>query len=142
MSTIVKQDDGKGGTEDKNNREYGGVVRGNEVIESPAGAVASPKDDSKATISHPDVQSGDIVFHSHPSGSIIEEPEKSSISSNVFGGETRTYSFGQLPSAFDLNNAKGVEYVFARGDNMVYIYSKGQILGVMKMKHFENISVE
>ena len=40
------------------------------------------------------------------------------------------------------SNAKGVEYVFARGDNMVYIYSKGQILGVMKMKHFENISVE
>ena len=33
MSTIVKQDDGKGGTE-VNNREYGGVVRGNEVIES------------------------------------------------------------------------------------------------------------
>lgn len=37
MVDVVNQDDGRGGTKDANNREYGGVIRDGKVVELPQG---------------------------------------------------------------------------------------------------------
>jgi len=126
MVNIVNQDNGKGGTSDPNNREYGGVVRNGAVIESPMGPVGNPKTDPNASITHPDVRTGDITFHSHPSGQIVEGP-----GSGTVGGTTTTYQWGRAPSGHDVRNASGNEYVFSRGNGTVYIYNKSGVVATI-----------
>lgn len=65
MVDIVNQDNGRGGTSDANNREYGGLIKTDgTVVQSPAGPVANPLIDPNA---HIDIKSLDIqsTFHSH-----------------------------------------------------------------------------
>ncbi|MCE7057201.1 hypothetical protein LZF95_21145 [Algoriphagus sp. AGSA1] len=131
MVNIVNQDNGRGGTSDANNREYGGVVRNGAVIESPMGPVGNPKTDLSASVTHPDVMTGDITFHSHPSGQIVEGP-----GSGTIGGTTTTYKWGRAPSGHDVRGASGNEYVFSRGNGAVYIYNKSGVVATIPQIRF------
>jgi hypothetical protein len=65
MVTEVSRDNGRGGTKDVNNREYGGSVLNGVVIPAEPGPVSNLQTDTKAEISLP---IGVSTFHSHPSG--------------------------------------------------------------------------
>jgi hypothetical protein len=131
MNSITLQDNGKGGTSDANNREYGGTLsKSNVVAESPAGAVASPKKDSEASITHTFTSDTKTTFHSHPSGSVSEGPPTGTI-----GGSTTTWSFQQGPSSYDIKNSGSqIKYEFARGDKVVYIYNNTGVKATMPTK--------
>jgi len=118
MVDIVNQDDGRGGTADANNREYGGVVRTDgTVVQSPPGPVSNPTVNKKATI---DITSFEFqsTFHSHPSGTVT--PDRSS---NSIGGETVSGYFRSAPSnkPGDVSNSGAkINYVFSRSNGTVY----------------------
>ncbi|WP_353117496.1 RHS repeat-associated core domain-containing protein [Myroides odoratus] len=135
MVNIVNQDNRKGGTSDANNREYGGVLRNGKVLESPMGPVGNPKTDLSASITHPEVRSGDITFHSHPSGQIIEG-SGGGAGTTIGGGSTTTYQWGRAPSAHDVKGATGNEYVFSRGNGTVYIYNKSGVVATIPQNRF------
>ena len=139
MVDIVNQDSGTGGTSDENNREYGGVVRDNEVKESPKGPVGNPLADDQVHIDHPDTKTGDVVFHSHPSGRAGDINIETGATTDVMK-TTRNGRWGQEPSLEDINNASGNEYVFARGSGKIYIYNKSGIVATMPHKSFVNIN--
>ena len=138
MVDIVNQDSGTGGTSDENNREYGGVVRDNEVKESPKGPVSDPLKQDHTDIAHPDVRPGDIVFHSHPSGRVGSINTETGARTDAMK-TTKTGRWDQAPSKEDVNNASGNEYVFARGSGKVYIYNKSGVVATMPHKSFVNI---
>ncbi|MDM1398371.1 hypothetical protein HX049_14525 [Myroides odoratimimus] len=121
MVNIVNQDNGKEGTSDANNREYGGVLRNGKVIESLIGPVGNPKTDLNVFITYPTIRNGDITFHSHPSGQIIEGV--GSGHGTTIGGSITTYQWQRAPSTHDVKEASGNEYVFSRGNGTVYIYN-------------------
>ncbi|PVD49393.1 hypothetical protein DC498_25255 [Terrimonas sp.] len=135
MVDIVNQDNGKGGTSDANNREYGGVIKlDGTVVESPAGPVANPITDSKA---HIDISSFDFqsTFHSHPSGTA----STGSTGSNTIGGTTTTGSFQRAPSntGGDIENSGSkVRYVFSRGNGVVYMYNNTGVIATIPQKYF------
>ncbi len=135
MNNIVSKDNGRGGTSDANNREYGGEVsaRG-EITASEPGAVSNPKTDNEASISN--TTYGDdtrATFHSHPSGQIIEGP-----GSNTIGGSTTTYQFQQGPSSPDISNSGSqVNYVFGRRSGTVYIYNNTGVVATLPSKIFK-----
>lgn len=131
MVTEVSRDDGKGGTTDANNREYGGSIQNGVVTIATPGAVANPKTDATASIELP---MGVPTFHSHPSGTVIDAPPAGTI-----GGTTTTYSFIQSPSPQDITNAgTHTNYVFGRSNNNVYIYNSNGVQAVIPMKYFLN----
>jgi len=139
MIDVVNQDNGKGGTKDANNREYGGEisVRG-EVTAATPGEVANPQVNSEASIRTPSY--GDDTrarFHSHPSGS---RTVTTSGGSNTIGGRTTTtYSFEQAPSQTDVSNSdNGSNYVFGRGNGTVYIYNNSGVQATIPQKYFVN----
>ena len=134
MVNIVNQDDGSGGTADRNNREYGGIVRGNLVLESPMGKVGNPKKDLDVSITHRDIRYGDITFHSHPSGQIIERPDNAG--GTIIGGVTKTFQWLRAPSIDDINKASGTDYEFSRGDGIVYIYNRSGVQATIPQKRF------
>ena len=134
MVNIVNQDNGRGGTSDANNREYGGVLRNGKVIESPMGPVGNPKTDLNASITHPGVRNGDITFHSHPSGQIIESSVGKA--GTTIGGSTITYQWGRAPSVHDVKGALGNEYVFSRGNGIVYIINKSGVVATIPQNRF------
>ena len=134
MVNIVNQDDGSGGTADRNNREYGGIVRGNLVLESPMGKVGNPKKDLDVSITHRDIRYGDITFHSHPSGQIIERPDNAG--GTIIGGVTKTFQWLRAPSIDDINKASGTDYEFSRGDGIVYIYNISGVQATIPQKRF------
>ncbi len=120
MVTEVSRDDGSGGTDPNNNREYGGVLLDGEVILCPPGLVTDPSANASATITLPSQGSS---FHSHPSGIITDA--------------TTTYFFVQEPSDSDKATAGSViHYVFGRRDNTVYIYDSSGTLATIPDKHF------
>ncbi|HCN48440.1 MAG TPA: sugar-binding protein [Chryseobacterium sp.] len=131
---IVNNDTGSGGTSDANNREYGGIIRNGNVIESPAGPVGNPKTSTEATITHPDVKKSDITFHSHPSGQIIEGSGGGS--GVTVGGTTTTYGWGKAPSSYDISNARGTGYVFSRNNGTVYIFNRSGVTATIPQKRF------
>jgi hypothetical protein len=139
MVDIVNQDNGKGGTKDANNREYGGEVsiRG-EVTAATLGAVANPQVDTEASVNTPSY--GDDTrasFHSHPSGS---RSVTTGDGANTIGGTTTTtYSFAQAPSQHDINNSgSSSNYVFGRGNGTVYIYNNSGVQATIPQKYFVN----
>jgi hypothetical protein len=135
MVEIVNKDDGKGGTTDANNREYGGRIKGNgEVIESPAGPIVNPLVDKEARI---DITSygNQSTFHSHPSGTRVE----GNSNSNTVGGSTISGSFFHAPSyqKGDVENSgTSVNYVFSRGNGTVYIYNNTGVIATLPQKYF------
>ena len=128
MVNEVSRDNGRGGTSDDNNREYGGSIQnGNAVLATP-GAIANPAIDPNASITLP---FGHSTFHSHPSGNVVEQ---------VAGG-TRTSSFIQSPSSTDIENAgTRTHYVFGRGDKKVYVYTSDGVQAVIPMRKFVNLN--
>jgi RHS repeat-associated protein len=141
MVDIVNQDDGKGGTSDANNREYGGVVKlDGSVKEAPPGPVANPLTDPNAhiEISH---FKNESTFHSHPSGNVSTGSANTNLasSSTTVGGSTTTGSFLNAPSnnGGDIQNSGSkVNYVFSRGNGTVYIYNNTGVLATIPQKYF------
>ncbi|HLN52948.1 MAG TPA: DUF6443 domain-containing protein [Lentimicrobium sp.] len=131
MNSITLKDNGKGGTSDANNREYGGTVsKSNVVAESPAGHVINPKEATEASITHTVTSDTKTTFHSHGSGSVIEGPPIGTI-----GGITTKWSHQQGPSAYDIQNSGSqVKYEFARGDKVLYIYNNTGVIATMPTK--------
>ncbi len=140
MVDIVNQDDGRGGTGDANNREYGGVIKTDgTVAQSPAGPVANPLTDPNA---HIDIASFDFqsTFHSHPSGNISSGP-----GSNTIGGTTTSASFRNAPSNTGgdvANSGSKVNYVFSRGNGVVYIYNNSGVQATIPQKYFVTPNVK
>jgi RHS repeat-associated protein len=129
MVNEVGRDNGKGGTADANNREYGGSIENGKVVTVTPGAVANPKTDATVNILLP---SGVSTFHSHPSGTVVNAPSEGTI-----GGTTTTYSFTQSPSPMDINAAgTNTHYVFGRSSGVVYVYTANGIQAVIPMKQF------
>lgn len=144
MVDIVNQDNGNGGTSAANNREYGGTISNTgAVTESPAGAVANPKTDSHATISHTINEDTRSTFHSHPSGQIIEGAAKGANTIQM-NGEVRTYSFSNAPSSgsgLDVNPSRTgtTNYEFSRATGKVYIYNSSTgVQATLPQKNFVN----
>jgi RHS repeat-associated protein len=137
MVDIVNKDDGKGGTADANNREYGGRIKGNgDVLEAPAGPVANPAVDKEA---HIDIATygTQSEFHSHPSGTRTE----GNTNPNTIGGSTTSSSFLHAPSNVggDVGNSgNSVNYVFSRGNGTVYIYNNTGVIATVPQKYFVN----
>ena len=126
MVNIVSADNGKGGTAEANNREYGGSIQNGTVVAETPGAVANPLVEKNASIM---LLVGYSTFHSHPSGTNSE---------SVAGG-TRNAWFNQPPSTVDIDNAgTHTNYVFGRGNGKVYIYTSGGVQAVIPMKQFVN----
>lgn len=139
MVDIVNQDNGRGGTSNANNREYGGTVNNDgTVVESPAGAVANPKLHSSASITHTITSSTKSTFHSHPSGQIVEGTgaRNGTSSGTTIGGSTTTFGFQKAPSAPDVNGASRTNYVFGRSSGRVYIYNGSGVIATIPQKRF------
>ena len=142
MVKHVSQDNGKGGTKDKNNREHGGYINDGVVVFEPSGPVADPSKVDYASIS---ITVGYPSFHSHPSGTKTEfiaptsnlSPLQSS-SASIFGGRnSKDSKFVQPPSPSDISNAGShICYVFGMGNKTVYIYNSRGIQATIPLKYF------
>lgn len=131
MVNEVSRDNGRGGTSEANNREYGGTISNGVVTVATPGSVANPQRDATADIS---LAVGSSTFHSHPSGNVTIGP-----GANTIGGTRETYSFVQNPSSRDIQVARSsTHYVFGRGNNNVYIYNSSGVQAVIPMKYFVN----
>lgn len=141
MSDAVSQDNGRGGTDANNNREYGGAVdkNGNVTVATP-GDVANPSVQSEASVTITTTSNTNSTFHSHPSGSVVVGGNSnSSGASTSIGGTTTTYSFAQAPSQTDIRNAGShTGYVFGKGNNTVYIYNSSGVVATIPMNRFVN----
>jgi RHS repeat-associated protein len=139
MVNIVNQDNGKGGTSDANNREYGGEVsiRG-EVTAATPGAVSNPSVNSEASVNTPSFgEDTRADFHSHPSGSVSVTTGGGA--NTIGGATTTTYSFGQAPSQHDVNNSgANSNYVFGRSSGTVYIYNSSGVQATVPQRYFVN----
>ena len=129
MKSEISRDDGTGGSNDANNREYGGAVDlrdGVHVhIPSPPGEVG--KAGQPGLGMNVDITSATyLMYHSHASGSLSS------------GGITTSWT--QIPSPADLqrvgNNMRG--YVFGRRDGILRIHSSRGITATMPSRHFVN----
>ena len=137
MANEVAKDNGKGGTDNANNREYGGSIQDGKVVAATPGDVATPSFNGRASIDLP--PDAHESFHSHPSGTSTEEIPSES------GRRTLTIDsfFYQPPSAEDIKAAgqtksarSGTHYVFGRSDKKVYIYNSKGVEAVMTLKDF------
>ena len=129
MLLIVSQDNGKGGTADCNNREYGGYICNGMVIEVSPGPIRTPLEENEAKIELP---KGYSTFHSHPSGYVIERDRTNLIDS----------WWNQPPSEEDIINADHyTHYVFGRWTKNVYIYNRNGVQAVIREKRFTKIGL-
>jgi hypothetical protein len=142
MVDIVNQDDGTGGTSDANNREYGGHIRSDgTVVQASPGPVSDPtvNNDANIEINHLETQS---TFHSHPSGTkSVSSTGNSNFggASTTLGGSTTSGSFQQAPSnkPGDIaNSGSKVNYVFGRGNGVVYIYNNTGVIATVPQSSF------
>ena len=128
MVSIVSKDSGKGGTLDANNREYGGSIENGKVVEATPGPVSNPKTEPIAYIELP---TNVPTFHSHPSGTISEGPPANTI------GSSTNFSFIQTPSNADIQNAgTNINYVFGRGNGLVYVYDSQGVQAIIPINRF------
>jgi hypothetical protein len=140
MVDVVNQDNGKGGTSDANNREYGGVVKTDGTVsQSPAGPVSDPTVNPNA---HIDISSFDFqsTFHSHPSGTkTVSSTGSSPFGGTTLGGTTTSGSFLHAPSNVggDVGNSGSkVNYVFSRSNGTVYIYNNTGVIATIPQANF------
>ncbi|MCL6219565.1 hypothetical protein L1967_14810 [Zunongwangia sp. M21534] len=146
MVDIVNQDNGRGGTSDANNREYGGVVNNDGTVrESTPGDVSTPVPNENgqvvtAEITHTIYANSKSTFHSHPSGQVVVGSGNNSgatgSSTTLGGGSTTTHSWRQAPSPQDANGSTRTNYVFGRRSKTVYIYSGGGVIATIPQKRF------
>jgi len=134
MVDIVNQDDGRGGTNPANNREYGGYIKlDGSVVEATPGPVSDPSKDKIASL---DIKSHSFqsTFHSHPSGTVAPTS-----SPNTIGGTTTSGYFNRAPSnnPGDISNSGSkVNYVFSRSNGTVYIYNSTGVIATVPQKYF------
>ena len=123
MVDIVNQDNGKGGTDPANNREYGGIIkRDGTAKQQTPGAVSNPDSDKTASFSATVFFDDQVTFHSHPSGK------------GVNGGY-----FVQSPSPQDITTSNNTrEYTFGRSNGTVYIYNKNGVMATIPQEYFVN----
>jgi len=130
------KDNGRGGTSDSNNREYGGLIGVNGVVSGlPNGPVVDPSKSIEVPFLFKFGDETKSTFHSHPSGfkEIGTKPSSNSLS---FSNYTK-YQFNQAPSSVDITNSKhSINYVFARGDKKVYMYNSSGVVGTLPMSRF------
>ena len=136
MVNEISRDNGKGGADASNNREYGGSLQNGGVVTAQPGPVSAPGQDAQISL-----PVGVPTFHSHPSGSstTINNPSSNNMGSvSSFGGSTTTRAYTQTPSPADIRNAGShTNYVFGRsGNGNVYIYNSSGVQAVIPMKHF------
>ena len=127
MYEIVSADNGRGGTSDQNNREYGGYIKNGVVIPVDPGPVGDPRIQSELSI---EIPFGYSSFHSHASGYIIERNR-----TDILDAWWR-----QLPSLTDITNAGDqVHYVFSRYNKCVCIYNSNGTQAILRERIFLNI---
>lgn len=136
MVNEVSRDNGKGGTGEANNREYGGSVRNGVVTAAEPGPISSPGNNASIIL-----PAGPSTFHSHPSGESTTNSASAGILStgsvSSFGGTVTTRSYTQSPSPADIQNAGNqINYVFGRSNGNVYIYNSNGVQAVIPMKYF------
>ena len=137
MVNIVNQDDGEGGTKPQNNREYGGKIREGKVIESPPGEVGNPETHSEVAIGHSGVQDTDVIFHSHPSGTVRVMPKNAQGVETNMSGTKQTFMWESAPSKQDLKrDIYKVDYMFSRRTNTVYVYNKNGVVATIPQENF------
>ena len=133
------QDDGTGGIEDVNNREYGGYAN--------AEGTAWERTDIQGPVGNPQKQNflpiyglkdGRIKFHSHASGTRTDG--NSGFSNNVGGSSfinntVHVDSWVQIPSDIDIGKA-GIKpsYVFGMGNSTISVYNKEGIQATIPLK--------
>ena len=140
MVDVVNTDNGKGGEKPINNREYGGDISNTGAV-TPAspGPVALPSAVSENHIDIPNGPSSKTSFHSHASGTVVENTRSNNAMSN---GAVSTYTYNQAPSygpGKDVNssNPSVTRYVFARGEGKVYIYNaRSGVQAILPQKNF------
>ncbi len=144
MVDIVNQDNGKGGTKDANNREYGGSVSNTDVVsQAPPGAV-SPPTSGEAHIEITVDNNTRSTFHSHASGTVTQVVPSTNSNEVQLGTKMNTYSFNQGPSTgagLDVHrsNEGRTNYVFGRGNGTVYVYnSQTGVVATIPQKNFVN----
>jgi hypothetical protein len=147
MVNVVSGDNGKGGTLAANNREYGGTVDNNgNVTAAEPGPVTDPSQSSHAYVNITLTSNTRSTFHSHPSGtkSITtgDNSNSAGASTQIGGRTTKTYSFNQAPSQTDISNTTGgrTNYVFGKGNGVVYIYNSLGIVATVPEKRFINFN--
>jgi RHS repeat-associated protein len=145
MVDVVSQDNGNGGTKDKNNREYGGTICSDgSVMPQQPGPVSSRESQAPAEIKLEVNSETKSTFHSHMSGASTSSSDDASRLStgNVSkqgGGETITHAAHQAPSEQDIRKAgKGTHYTFGMGgpQQTVYIYNRSGVVATVPLKHF------
>ena len=150
MLDIVSQDDGSGGSpQDKpeNNREYGGyITKDGEVIQVSPGPLGTlTTENASAEITMPNESDGCSTFHGHPSGT-VQYSQRSER-----GLSTRTKGYSQSPSGWkkcgkwgDIDNAipGTVNYVFGRGNGMVYVYTDKGVQAVFNANNFDFVTLK
>ena len=141
MVEIVCQGNGKGGTSENNNKEYGGTYdRNGNIVELPPGKPGNPKENN-AKLEF----DGSAVFHGHASGSYTENAIDI-FDPNAFGtisnnANVKEYFWDQAPSEADISNAdETTHYVFGRRDGNVYIYNNTGLKSIMRMETFIHIN--
>ncbi len=138
MQSLYKtasNDNGRGGTSEANNKEYGNVICNDGcVMESMRGKAANPSKDSEASITH-NMSGAKATSHSHPSGDVVV---RSGSGNSLGGGTTTTYSFMQGPSKPDISGAGSrINYVFGRGSGVTYIYNSAGVIATLPSKIFK-----
>lgn len=139
MVDIISVDNGSGGTSAANNREYnGGIMGDGSVVAGTPGPVSTPAKGAE-TGNYP---AGTVTpFHSHPSGTVTS----GGMTPDPFGGQntmsssTTTTPYRQSPSGHDISNSGScVRYVFARGNDTVYIYNNQGVRATIPTAQFVN----
>ena len=117
------KDDGTGGTNVANNKEYSGSFGGkNGVYNTKESASGKPSGGK------PLETIGTVDFHSHPSGT-----EKITIK-----GESYTGSWAQPPSKQDISvSGNKSQYVVGMGNGTIYIYNKNGVIATIPLSTFK-----
>ncbi|WP_308423276.1 RHS repeat-associated core domain-containing protein, partial [Puia dinghuensis] len=139
MVDIVSKDDGRGGTSDNNNREYGGTVAANDVvIKNKDGDVSKPG--QEVPIQLKTASNTRAEFHSHPSGTSDDINRTSTGNSTTVGGTTNYSSYqSKGPSVTDINNVGGrTGYVFSMSNKTVVIYNMQGVTATLPLSKFVN----
>ena len=134
MAKIANQDDGGGSDKPTNNREFGGQIdfSGN-VTEGLAGPVTTPI--KGAVIGYIPLEGTKTMFHTHPSGEILERVRGELGQPD---GSSKTF-YTQHPSAKDIANAtEQVRYVFGMGGkvSIIYIYNSKGVQATIPLDNF------
>ena len=117
------KDDGTGGTKAANNKEYSGSFGGKNGVYGTKESNAGKPSEGK-----PLVTTGNVDFHSHPSGT-----EKITIKEESYTG-----SWAQPPSKQDISvSGNKSQYVVGMSSGTIYIYNKTGVIATIPLSIFK-----